>query len=101
MVAFWLLSGGLLFAAVALVFLRVLFAAAYFVKCLMDYVVEYVEGCAVSSWLLPGCVLVAFWLLYGCFLVGRSLLWLLCSYDCFLLSHMLWNMVRNMLRDSL
>jgi hypothetical protein len=46
-------------------------------------------------------LLVAFGLLSGCFLVVCSLLWLLRSYECSLLWHMMWDMFWNMVWNSL
>jgi hypothetical protein len=58
---------------------------------------EYVAG----YWPAAGGFLVAFGLLSGCFLVVCCLLWLLCSYECFLLRPMICNILWNMLCDIL
>ena len=43
-----------------------LLAVGYLVEYVVVNVVEYVLGFLASSWLLSGCVQVAFWLLSGC-----------------------------------
>jgi hypothetical protein len=69
LVAFWSLSGCLLFA-VALVLLLMLVAVVYVVEYVLEHVLEDVVGYLASCWLLSGCFMVVFWLVSGWFLVA-------------------------------
>jgi hypothetical protein len=69
LVAFWSLSGCLLFA-VALVLLLMLFAVVYVVEYVLEHVLQHVVGYFLAScWLLSGCFMVVFWLLFSGLLI--------------------------------